>query len=232
MKKFLIAGLASMVSAASLYAADVTSINAVGYANVTIPTGFSMVANPLSATSTKARDLFASVPANTVFFKFTGAGFDSMTKLADNFWRANPATGGSFFNDATKEFSLAPGEGVFVNNSSGSAVAVTFVGEVLTGNLSNPIPAGFSIRSSQVPQAGALQNLLGFPAVNNDTVYTFDPSSGYTSYTLLAANFWRKTPPTGSSTFGAQFEPSVGVGQAFWVLKGASATWARTFTIN
>jgi hypothetical protein len=39
---------------------------------------------------------------------------------------------------------------------------VTFVGEVPAGSLSNPIPKGFSIKASQVPQAGKASTDLSF----------------------------------------------------------------------
>lgn len=236
MKRFLLAGVLSFIGVApSLVTAQVTSINAVGYVNVTTPAGFSIICNPVAATSNKARDLFASAPVGTVLYKYTGTGFDIMTKLADNFWRDNPATGGAFFNDPTKEFDLAPGEGLFINNASGSPVTITFVGEVPAGNLSNPVPAGFSIRSSQVPQSGLLQTLLEFPMATSDAIYTYsNTDGGYTIYTLLdsASGFWRKTPPIGSPTFGADKQPTIEVGQAFWSFKNSSANWTRTFSIN
>jgi hypothetical protein len=48
---------------------------------------------------------------------------------------------------------VVPGEGVFVKNPTQTNIVITFVGEVMTGALSNNITAGFQILSSQVPQA-------------------------------------------------------------------------------
>ena len=52
--------------------------------------------------------------------------------------------------------SLLPGEGGLLQNYSGEEFTVTCIGEVLQGNLTKPIPAGLSIRSSMVPEAGGI----------------------------------------------------------------------------
>ncbi len=211
MKKALLAGLVALTGAASAFAQGVTSINAVGYANVTVPTGFSMIANPLSAANASLPALFPNAPANSVVYKFTGANFLQTLHLGGGTWTP---VGGT-------NLTVLPGEGIFFYNPSAQFVN-TFVGEVMTGNLVNALPAGFSIRSSQVPQAGALQSLLQFPAAVNDVIYVFNTGTGNYSQSLyLGANTW----------VGAG-EPNIQVGQAFWVFKSASSSWNRTFSIN
>lgn len=42
---------------------------------------------------------------------------------------------------------LAPGEGAIFFNPTSDYKSFSFVGQVLTGNLSLPVPSGFSIRS-------------------------------------------------------------------------------------
>jgi hypothetical protein len=98
---------------------------------------------------------------------------------------------------------------------------VTFVGEVPTGSLSNPIPAGFSIRSSQVPQAGRLVADLGFPAAEGDTVYQFNNAANSYNSSTFDLGEW---VPAG--------EPNIKVGESFFVRKAAPATWTRTFNVN
>jgi hypothetical protein len=200
MKKVLLAGLASLAGVASLYAADVTSVNAVGYANVAIPQGFSMIANPLNTSNNTLNGLLPSAQFGDTVYKWNGNGFDISTYLGS--WSPN--------------LSLAPGEGAFIFAAQSSTV--TFVGEVLTGNLSNPLPQGFSMRSSQVPQSVGLSTIQ-FPADFGDTVYKWNPTtSQYEIFTFLGT--WSPSDP----------QPKVG--ESFWVFKSSSASWNRTFSIN
>jgi hypothetical protein len=115
---------------------------------------------------------------------------------------------------------LAPGEGAFI--SVPSAKTVTFVGEVVQGNTTNSLPAGFSIRSSIVPQSAGLSSVLGFPAVAGDLVYFFNKATqNYAGgiYESFGGNLWDPA------------EPAPAVGQAFWVQKAAQANWVRNFTV-
>ena len=96
---------------------------------------------------------------------------------------------------------------------------ITFVGEVPQGDLSNALPQGFSIRSSQVPQAGELQGDLGFPVSGSPTIYQFVGGA----YKI--------------SSYDADFEewdsvPSVGVAEGFWVLNASAGSWDRSFSTS
>ena len=101
--------LAGIVSSS----AQVYSVNAVGYVNKSIPKGFSMVANPLVASSNTIKDLFNAAPDGTTIYKFNGVSYTSNGKDFGE-W-ANPSE------------TLLPGEGAFV--SAPSAFTVTFVGK-------------------------------------------------------------------------------------------------------
>jgi len=109
-------------------------------------------------------------------------------------------------------------EGVFV--LAPSPFTVTFVGEVPQGSLKNPIPAGFSIKSSQVPQAGTAAD-LGFVGNPNDTLYQFNTNtqtydvSTFDEFDLV----WYPN------------DPVMNVGEAFFSKKTASADWVRNFTV-
>jgi hypothetical protein len=194
--------LTAVLSAAGIASSlgQVFSQNIVGYVNRALPPGFSLIANPLNVVAGNTlNNILPSAPIGTILYKYDPATgtFNSSTFIAD--WNPN--------------LTLAPGEGAFINLAG--ATTVTFVGEVMTGPLSNPIPAGFSIRSSQVPQAIKLED-MGFPAAIGDIVYFFRGGT-YESSTYIAA-----------------FVPDAipGVGEAFFVNKGAAATWTRTFTVN
>merc|ERR1711898_86474 len=83
--------------------------------------------------------------------------------------------------------------------------------------------AGFSIRSSQVPQEGSLDADLGFPTDEAVTVYQF----GAAGYSIIAydADFeeWDTDDTKG---------PVVGVAEGFWVLRETAANWTRSFSTS
>lgn len=204
MKRFLLAGALSLAGAAALTAQTVTSINAVGYANVTIPAGFSMIANPLNTSANTLNSLLPGSQFGDTIFKWTGTAFSISTYLGS--W--------------SPDLSLNPGEGAFIY--VGQAQTNTFVGEVLTGSLTNAVPAGFSMRASQVPQQLGL-SAMSFPADFGDTVFMWNTTAnagagGYDIYTFLGT--WSPSDPTPK------------VGQSFWVFKGSSGNWVRNFTIS
>jgi hypothetical protein len=112
---------------------------------------------------------------------------------------------------------LNPGEGVFINPGP-TGFTNTFVGEVMQGALSNPIPAGYSLRGSQVPQAGDVTALgLTDDLANFDGILKWT-GTAYESYTLTFGN-WTPSVPT------------LDVGDAFFVNAGAATSWTRNFTV-
>lgn len=191
---------AAGVAAAS---AQVYSVNAVGYVNVSVPKGFSMIANPLKAASNTVGALLAAAPDATTVYKFANGKFGVNAKDFGDF--ANPAE------------TLNPGEGAFIE--APSAFTVTFVGEVAQGSLSQNVPKGFSIQASQVPQSGQLDTVLKFPAADGDTVYRFNNATG--KYSIHAYDFgsWDTAPVPA-------------VGESFFVNKVADSQWKRDFSVN
>ena len=185
--------------------AQVYSVNAVGYVKRTAPSGFSILANPLNNGNNKVSTVLSGVPGGFTVYKF------------------NNATTSFFVNSFDADFGwddpdqvLAPGEAAFVLNPK-AAVDIVFVGEVAQGNLTTPLPKGFSLAASKVPQAGLLQTDLKYPAAIGDTVYRYR-NNGY-----LINSF---------DDFGWDEEPTVEVAEGFFVLKAATATWSRTFSVN
>jgi hypothetical protein len=196
--------------------AQVYSVNAVGYVNLDLPMGFSLIANPLNNGDNKLSTLIPTAPDGTTIFKFDGTGFDSDAPLF--------VEGFGWFQSShdVNTYTLNPGEGVFI--SLPAATKVTFVGEVPQGTLTTAVPAGFSIRASQVPQAGLLTTDLGFSGVEGDTVYKWIRASQ-----MYDAN----TPQFFEGVGWFPEEPSVGVGESFFVLRtGAAGNWTRTFSVN
>jgi hypothetical protein len=189
--------------------AQVYSVNAVGYVNKSIPAGFSIVANPLNNGENKVADVFGANPGALTVYRFGDAGFAINSYDTD-------------FEEWTNgDEVINPGEGFFVLND-GDAVNITFVGEVPQGDLSNALPQGFSIRSSQVPQSGKLDADLGFPTDEAVTVYQY----GAAGYAIAS---WDTDFEEWSGTADGA-GPVIGVAEGFWVLRESATNWTRSFS--
>jgi len=180
--------------------AQTTSKNIVGYVNKTVPKDqFVLIANPLNNGGNTVAEVI-KISGDITLYHFGATGFTSSLTL-----------GGDWIEGG--DVVVAPGGGFFAT-ASGADVKVTFVGEVAVGKTVN-IPAGLSIRSSALPQAGKL-DALEYP-VGDETVYQF--SNGYIASDALGA--WLGDAPT------------VGVAESFFVQNnGTSKSWTRSFTIN
>ena len=110
---------------------------------------------------------------------------------------------------------------MFVFNPAATPLTATFVGQVMQGNLSNPLPQGFSIKGNQVPQAGKPDS-FGLPQTAGDKIFKFDTATGqYAVPSTSTGTLW--LPPT----------PSIGVGEGFFMFRATSpGTWNRTFSVN
>lgn len=211
LKAVLLAGAICLAGALTSSAQTVYSANTVGFVNKVIPTGFSMIGNPVIAADNTIAALFADADPGFRVFKFDpGAGSYTI------FIKTGPTTWVGPANTAT----LVPGEGAFVSNP-GAMKTFTFAGEVATGGASNmQIGAGFSIVSSPVAQAGLLQTDLGFPANAGDRVFLFDSDLKQYSIRINIGSSW------------INGEPMVDVGDAFFVNLVNPANWDRNFDPN
>jgi hypothetical protein len=189
--------------------AQVYSVNAVGYINLEICPNFSMIANQLNVDENNLVPdvLGTDVPEGTTIYKF-----DSATGL----YAINTFEFGEW---SRPDMGLAPGEGVFIKNPAAEPFTITFVGEVPQGTLTTPVPEGFSILSSQVPQTGQVDTVLGFPAEEGDTIYLFD--CGIQNYSISTFEFgeWSAVPVPA-------------VGESFFVKAVSTKDWVRDFSVN
>jgi len=207
----LTAALVAAGAATSM--AQVYSLNVVGYINVTLTNGFQMVSCPLQGSSGNTiASLIPNPPNQTTVYKFSNVGgYTQDSFLTGVGW----LSGGGI--------TLNPGEGAFINlpGGPGTSATLTFVGTVPQGALSTPLSAGFQIVSSQVPLNGTLQNTLKYTPKNQDTVYIFDPvSQSYTQASYITGPGWLPS------------EPSVAVGQAFFLSTASSGSWDNNFTVQ
>ena len=192
-------------------AQSVDSANAVGYVKKTFGPGFHLFSNPLIAEDNTVASLFGTVPGGTTVYKFDAAtsGFTPNPYVA-------------FLNQFTDTaMTLVPGEGAFISVPDGGSVEAIFVGEVAQGNLETQFPAGFSLISSQVPQAGGIASDLGLDPATVSEVYKFDNATG--AYQPFPSN-----PAFG----GFLQEPSLAIGEAVFINAPDAGSWTREFTVS
>jgi hypothetical protein len=199
--------------------AQVYSVNAVGYVNVNIDAGFNMVSNPLTASDNTVGNLFkniqGTIPGGLKVFVFDNATSTFATAQWDDLDSV-------FIPASAAALTVLPGNGVFVFNPGTTQLKLTFVGEVPQGGLSNPLPKGFSIKASQVPQDGK-PDALGLPGEGGDKVFRFNKTTkAYDTYTFDDLDsVWLPALPT------------IPVGEAFFLFRAQSAgTWSRNFDVN
>ncbi|HET7624634.1 MAG TPA: hypothetical protein VFM25_05155 [Verrucomicrobiae bacterium] len=185
-----------------------SSLSIIGYASMTLPPGFSMIANQFDAPSNSVGELFKDWPDGTTLSRFDMRLF----RLTEN-----KVVGGKWTNPTEQ---LQPGDGAIFFNSTSDYKALTFVGEVIQGGTSIPIPAGFSVRSSLVPQSGSLLEDLSFPISNGDVIHLYDRDrQAYVTYPYEDGK-WKSGPPM------------VSVGESFWVAKTVPENWSRDISVS
>jgi hypothetical protein len=196
------AALSAASMAASLAQDAVFSVNAVGYVNKTLSPGLNLISNPLNNGDNTLNTIIPDIAPFTTASFFNGSGFDQSLFVPGAGWTPNVESN--------------PGSGFFVDVAA--ETTVTFVGEVPQGELATEIPAGLSVVSSQVPQAGDLAGDLGFAPGAFDVASVFN-GTGFDQSVFVP---------------GVGFSPAVNleVGQAIFVQAAAPVTWSRTFSVN
>jgi hypothetical protein len=217
----LTAALAAAGAATSMAQSTIYSVNAVGYINKTIHLNAQLVAAPFEVSDYSLTALLPpdQVKNNCVVYKPVGNTFQvAFFAPSDGFWDGDPIT-------------IDPGNGVIlVSDPAGSMPApfnVTMVGQVKqsVGNapIVTPVPAGASIKSSQVSQAGGITSVLGFtPTANvradfyNPSGTAFEPAVFYS----VADGFWD------------DHEPTLGYAEGIFLTSDANQNWSRVFNVN
>jgi len=191
--------------------AQVYSANVVGYINVSLTNGFTMVANQLDVDGTGTNNNIATVmgtaiPANTVVEAWNGVGFSS-TKWTGTKWTVSSA----LFTNA-----MQPQVGFFV--SSPANTNIVEVGNVLQGTNTVPVAPGFQVVSFKAPITGGIASALGYVPTKNDVVEIWN-GVGFSSHK------W-------SGTIWTAGEPSLQVGQAVFLDAVATNNWTQGFTVQ
>jgi hypothetical protein len=176
--------------------------NAVGYTGITMSRGYTLISNPFDSGTNTLAALLPNVPPGSVIYKYTtGQGYTS-----------NTFSGGQWTAGAT---TLDPGDGGFIYNPSRNSPTLVFAGRVLQGNVTNYLPAGYSIASAAIPSSDALST---FPGVTGDVIQCY--KSKWISYTNVAGAW------VGNSKNGPLvLKP----GGAFFITKQTPANWVQAF---
>jgi hypothetical protein len=194
--------------------AQVYSVNAVGYVNKQVPSGYSLLANPFNVADAKVSTLLASVPLGSAVFTFANGNF--VGNFLDEF--------GLGWTDPNAPLNL--GEGFFLNNA-GAPFTLTFVGEVAQGTLVNALPAGYSLKASKVPQEATVAD-LGLNAGLGDSIFRFVNGNFAGYFNDEFGLGWGSSLPVDPVE-----GPVIGVAEGFFYNNAAgTATWSRNFTVN
>jgi hypothetical protein len=191
----------------SLALGQTVSQNVVGYINLAVPAGLSMIANQLdNKTGNKVGDLFPTAPDGTTLLTWTGRGFGANTYFG--VWDTPAAV-------------LAPGQGAFIDTGA-TATTLLLVGEVMLGAQSVDIQAGLSLISSKVPVELTVGDMTptgpaAFPAGDGDVIFQ-----------------WTGKAYSANTYFGAwdNVAAKIKVGESFFVQTDTAKTWTRTFNVN
>jgi hypothetical protein len=189
----------------------VYSVNIVGYVNKSLPPGLSLIANPLWAVDNNLETLFYQPPDGSQVYTFVPeAGAYEVSTYDDitGTW-SNP------------DIDLSPGVGFFFNNNSTNIFVNTFVGEVHTGTLLNPFPAGFSLEGPLVPQEGSINSVHAIPGRPGDRLYFHIGGSPGNGDYIICEYLDGWVP-----------DVSLQIAQGFMTQMQQPIVWSRVFTIG
>lgn len=213
-------------------ASSVRSDNTVGFYNLVLPGGFSMIANQLDNGDNNLNTIIPDAPVGSEILKWNN-GLQQFAP-ADTFFGA--AFGGwvdQFF--APTATTLVRGEGAFINMAA--AATLTLVGEVPEGTLDVTLNPGFSIVSQPTPQSIGVQaeGLSDGVATVGDEILFWIPGSGPGTQTYEPAlTFFGSAFGGWVDQFFAPTDPTPEVGESFFYNSAnpSPATWTRVFNVN
>jgi hypothetical protein len=195
----LSAALVAAGVASSMAQSNVYSLNVVGYVNITVTNGYSLITLPLQ--SSDPTSSVNSVLTNTSQVMPFGAQVQQWNPATSKFLQPTFAGGDGNWYDPGFTFlttnNLYPGEAFFllipsiaaqqanINNGNQttpivSNLVITCVGTVLQGTNSIYVNSGYGFYGQFEPIVGDLTT-NGFPVVDNDFLYTFSNATGYSN---------------------------------------------------
>jgi hypothetical protein len=218
-KTILLSGVVAALSGASLMA-QVYSLNAVGYINVTVPNGFSIIADQLYSVN-QSTPQYISPLLDSQLLDGAHNGVEIFKYSPTSGYTTLITTSGGWAGPASTT-TLNPGEAVFIYNPFPTNLTLTFVGQVPQGSLTNTLLQNFNLASSIVPQAGAVDSALGLTPHAGDEVFLYDSVNGYSTFIAVTSGWAGGVAPN----------PAVGQGFFYYTGNAAGVSWTRTFTVQ
>ncbi len=226
---------------------NVYSLNVVGYINLTVPAGYSLVTAQLQGSDTSlAGVLGTNVPSSQISVVKWNPATQSLDSNPPTFYNAADLAGtglnpGWYTLTGASTSTISLGESFFILNS-GTSTTLTLVGQVSQATNTVTFVPGYTFIGVPVPVASDIttNGTLQLP-LNDQLSYQFFSAAtstygdSYNYYnaadlagTGLNPGFYDTT--SGSSTPAAVIPA---VGQGFLVLNsGASTTWKPSFTVQ
>jgi hypothetical protein len=227
MRKTLLIAAAALAGSIISSQAQVYSQNIVGYANVTLNSGYTLVASQFnSGASNGLNEVAANLPYGSTVLLFNGVGYNQY-QYAPGLNDANTIfIDPDSQNDVTTPV-VQPGQGFFVQNP-GTAVTNTFVGTVAT-NVIN-LAAGYSLVGSPLPYGGDITNsLINLNLVTGATILIYN-GTGYSQYQYAPGFNDAGTVFIDPDTQNDKPDPILSVGQGFFYQNpGSAVTWAQVY---
>jgi hypothetical protein len=210
-------GLAALaVSAVSVTAQNVYSLNVVGYVNKSFQAYYyTLVCNPFMNGANNLGTIIPTPPDNTTAYRWNIVAQDLDATVP-----TYSAAQQKWIPDAT----FNPGEGFFI--SAGANFTNTFVGEVKQTDTTIAIAGSYSYQAiaSPPPISGNLATILtGYTPSDNDTVYTWN----------IAAQDFDAAVPTYSAAQSKWIpDATINPGDGFFLSRaGGQVNWVRSFTV-
>jgi len=222
MRKTLLIAAAALAASVISSRAQVYSQNIVGYVNVPLVSGYSVLANQLDYDGTGTNNTVATVfgtnlLAGTVVYAWQPAtvGYASATWLNSKGtlkWTGNT-------NAVSAALNTANGLGVFI--SSPGTNNLTLVGTVLQQTNVQALVSGYNFVSSIAPLGGGLTTTLGYAPTVGDHAYVWNPATqGYGLSSYINSKGTLKWSPS---------EPQLGVASIVFLETAGVETWTNGF---
>jgi len=198
------------------------SANGVGYYDLTLPPGFSLIANQLFRVPNTFDSLLPQVPDETQIQRYSSGQYTI-------FYYGPFESGGSGWQ--TQEGApagseaLLPGDGVFFFNPLQGNLTLSFYGQFATSPVATLVAPNFSVKSSAYPKSGSLEQLLGSFPIFEDQALRFLNNNYVTAIFDGAA--WL------DSTTGDPFTGTLNVGESFFYFNSGSSsrTWTQSYSV-
>jgi hypothetical protein len=225
--KALVAAAALLAAGAlsSMAQSNVYSLNVVGYYNLALTNGYNVIANQLDLDGTGLNNtvytaIGTNLPAGTRILAFVPPATYPFVTLAGTTWS------GAGLAQVNSALGLGGGVWLKIPANASYPQTVTVVGNVMQGALANTKinTSGYAVVSSMVPQAGLVQTDLKLTPAAGNYIFQWLGQKGTQGYGS------KHTYASGTTWSAGQ--PSVDVGEAFFLFGSATTSWSRNFTVQ